>query len=117
MTTSSSEVTEKATFFRNAAKYSLFAPLIVFGLGIVLDQGVKPSVDPSTYRMFAIGIGITNLILLLFGFMSGIVALCGIKKYGKEKILWRGIAGLLICGFFLSAALLIIPVILHSATK
>ena len=90
----SKTIKEKPNFFQQAARASYISPVIVLFLSsmffFVRAQHVR------------IGFGIVNSLLLFGGFVMGILALLGIKKYGRKAILIPAIIGLTINTFFIS---------------
>jgi len=93
--------TRPQTFGEQAAKFSLYAPGMAFLLGAMTSR---------TEGAVRIAIGGLNLLLLVAGLIFGIVALSLIKKYGKERILGRAIAGVVINAVLLLAvATLLLP--------
>ena len=41
-------------------------------------------------------VGFVPLIVMLSAIPAGFIALCGIPKYGRKKLLWKGLLGLLV---------------------
>ena len=91
------------SFPKQAALFSLVAPFVGFGIGIFGQQAVQGN------RAAAIILGCISTLLILTGFVLGIIALFGIKKYGKKGILGRAIAGVCINGVIILLALIAIP--------
>lgn len=101
----------KKPFAFQAAQASFLAPLISIGIGFfvnVIGSGGHPS------PLAGIITGSLCSLLIVLGLLFGIIALFGIRRYGKKGILGRAIAGILINGlllFFMSLA--IIKIIEH----
>jgi hypothetical protein len=47
-------------------------------------------------REFYLVVTIATALLQILSVLSGVVALCGIRKYGKQQLLWKGLVGLLV---------------------
>lgn len=77
------------TFFAQASWASIILCFIVnFGMKAVLVAG-----DARTHTRLT---GIVACVLIVFGVVSGIIALCGVPRHGAKGILWPALAGLLI---------------------
>jgi hypothetical protein len=84
----------RESFGHQAAKFSLYAPIVALALGCVLNGALsKPSDDPSagTTRLALAAI---NLMLIIAGTILGVVALASMRKHGTRGILVRSIVGL-----------------------
>jgi hypothetical protein len=102
---------DKQSFGEQAAKFSLYAPLVAIGLGIV-TAGVRE----QSVMLYAIPI--LNLTLLVAGFILGIVALMSMKRFGTERILGRAIGGIVLNGIVLAClAALLLPVLAAGQVK
>ncbi len=73
-----------------AARYVGFALVGGFLLNLVLNAGFKG--DAMAARIASIGAGL----LFYSAVPAGIIALCGIRKHGRERLLVSGLAGILI---------------------
>lgn len=95
---------EKSTnnFPKKAAKASAIIPLLIFGIMFIIDSAIKP----SSSHIGPLISGLIAILLLLAGIILGVIALCGIKKYGQQGILIPAIIGILLNG-----ALLFLPLI------
>lgn len=87
---------EKApSFHHKAATYAVLAiPACIF-LNIVLGGIVRSaaeSLSPATRLIFSAIPGF----IMLSAFPAGIIALCGIPKYGKKTLLWKGLFGVIV---------------------
>ncbi len=86
---------EKKPFAVQAAQFSLYAPIVAIVLGCI-TFGTREK-QPTAGLI----IGGTNALIILLGFVFGIVALFGMRKHGKEGILVRAIIGVVLNGLFL----------------
>jgi hypothetical protein len=93
----------KKSFVFQAAKASLFAPFIAFGLNVIVVVGnvlINGLAHPSANAL-KITLKITITLFVLFtvsGFILGIVSLFGVRRHGKKGILGYAIAGILLNG-------------------
>ena len=62
-------------------------------------------------------LGATSALLILAGFVLGIVALIGTKKHGKKGIFGRAIAGICINGVIILLMLIAIPSFIKAAQR
>lgn len=97
--------TVKKPFAAQAAQASFLAPIIAFGIGIFVNMGQGGKMSP----LVGIITGSVCTILILLGFIFGILALVGIRRHGKKGILGRAIAGLCINGFLIAFMIISIP--------
>jgi hypothetical protein len=95
----------KKTFVFQAAQASLLAPAIALGLGIVVNVGMSGQLPP----LAGIIVGSINIVLILLGFIFGIIGLVGVRRYGKKGILGRSIAGICINGILIALMIISIP--------
>lgn len=101
----------KIPFAQQAARASWVAPVIALGLGCLTNTARQ---DPShTSRTAELLIGGVNVCLILTGFVLGIVALFGIRRYGREKILAPALTGIILNGFFVAIFGLGIVALVH----
>ena len=95
------------SFGVQAARFSLYAPIVA----IVLNVCATGNKD----RIGMVTIGVTNLILIVAGFVLGVVALISTRRYGGKGILGRAVAGVALNGLFLlSGLVLLIPLMQRS---
>lgn len=87
----------KKPFAFQAAHASVLAPLTSIGIGIVVNVGLGSQITP----MAKIIVGSLCTLLISSGFILGICALFGIRRYGRKGILGRAIAGIAINGLLL----------------
>ncbi len=95
----------KKPFAFQAAQASLIAPAIAFGIGILVNVGLSGQSSP----LAGIITGSVSILLILSGFVFGIIALAGVPRYGKKGILGRGIAGVCINGIIIALMIISIP--------
>jgi hypothetical protein len=87
----------KKPFAFQAAQASVLAPLISIGIGIIVNVGLGNQTTP----MATIIIGSLCTLLIASGFILGISALFGVRRYGRKGILGRAIVGIVINGLLL----------------
>ena len=93
----------KPNFFQQAAKASWIAPVIAISLNVcATSTRHDPSLGNSD-KYVKLTLGFVNAGLIVLGFAFGITALCGIRRYGKYKILVPAIVGVCLNGFSLAA--------------
>lgn len=84
---------EMSAFVWAAAKVSVAAPIAAFALfqGSIFaaKMGAKWALSSSWL------VTVVICILVIAGLAGGIVALCGIPRYGTSRLLWRGLVGVL----------------------
>jgi hypothetical protein len=97
------------SFAKQAALFSLLAPFVSIGINICGNQAVQG----NRVGMFVLGGTCTLLILL--GFVFGIVALIGMRKHGTKGILGKALAGVCLNGIILLFALIAIPAFIQTA--
>jgi hypothetical protein len=83
------------SIFHQAATASAFAPVIAIGL-TAFSTVARSSLDPQTQRPVALIVAIVSSLLILIGVICGIVALFGIRTYGKKGILAKALFGIII---------------------
>ena len=103
----------KKPFAFQAAQASLLAPAIAFGLGIVVNVGMGGQLPP----LAAIIVGSISIVLILLGFIFGIIGLLGVRRYGKKGILGRSIAGICINGILIALMVISIPMYKRMAER
>ena len=91
------------SFPKQAALFSILAPLVSFGIGIFGQAAVQGN------RAAVLILGCVSTLLILAGFVLGVVALFGMKKHGKKGILGKAAAGVCISGFLILMMLIAIP--------
>jgi hypothetical protein len=95
----------KKPFAFQAAQASLLAPAIAFGIGIVVNVGLSGQSSP----LVSVITGSVGILLIVSGFILGIIALAGVPRYGKKGILGRSIAGICINGILIALMIISIP--------
>jgi hypothetical protein len=108
----------RKSWAHHAALASLLAPLLIILLGITLGGiAAANSASPQTAHTLGMITGSSSVVLLMIGIGSGVAALCGIPRYGKQGILGRSIAGLVLSGLLVVAGVAAMAVTLQKATK
>ena len=97
------------SFAKQAALFSLLAPLVAIGINLFGHQAVQGN------RAGMIILGGTCTLLILLGFIFGFVALAGMKKHGKQGILGKAIAGICINGIIILFMLIAIFAFIQAA--
>lgn len=100
-------------FAFQAAQASLFAPLVAVGIGIVVNIGTGSQAAP----VVKIVTGSVCVLLIVLGFVFGIVALFGVRRHGTKGIVGRAIAGVCINGFLVALMLVSIPGYMAAAKR
>jgi len=91
----------KVPFAKQAAKVSLYVPFIAIGVNL-LTKSIQQSSKLSAFAISSV-----CSVLIIIGFIFGIIALLGMKKHGKKGILWRSIIGLSVNSFLIISAILL----------
>src|SRR5687768_1790568 len=86
------------SFARSAAKFAVAAPLFVILLIALLPR----SSDYAAATKPSIIGAVVAVILLLAGFICGLIAVCNVGRFGREGLLGRAICGLVFNGVFLA---------------
>jgi hypothetical protein len=81
-----------ASPFHKAASYAVFALLSSFVLQFVYTKFFWLRLSERSSAMA----GYVPLIVMLSAVPAGFIALCGIPKYGRKRLLWKGLTGLFI---------------------
>lgn len=87
-------------FARQAATFSLAAPFVAMAVTGLSREAVRGN------RVAMIIVGGTNILLIVSGFILGVIALVRTKKCGREGIFGKAITGVCINGFFIAAMLI-----------
>ena len=82
-----------------AAKFSMYAPLVALAIGCLGRAGGMQD------RSAAMVLATINMLLIVAGFILGIVALISVKKHSPERILGRAIIGIILNGLVLALIL------------
>lgn len=83
----------KQSFVHQAARFSFWAPLTAVAIGFFTSS------FGQTERLIIGGI---NLVLVLAGFVLGVVALFGIRRHGARGILAYSLCGVVLNGLILA---------------
>lgn len=98
---------ERQPFAVQAAKLSVWAPLVCIATNAAARAG-------SVGRPAPLVIGIVSLVVYVVGLVSGVVALFGVRKHGREGILGRAVLGVTLNSLIIACVVLCIPVLLRS---
>ncbi len=101
------------TLFHYAALISLYSPLCAWLLAIVVNGLIGPRLQPETAHLARQVVGCIAFLLFPGGFLSGIIALVGMRKVGSTGIMARAITGVALCGCAILAFLPLLPAILR----
>lgn len=96
-------------FARQAAWFSLLAPFVAIAVNMFGSQAVQGN------RLAMIVLGGTCTLLIVLGFVFGIVALFGMKKHGVKGILGRAVAGVCINGVIILFLVIAFPALIRAA--
>ena len=96
---------------RQAATFSLVAPLASFGIGIFLQPQVRGN------RIAVIVLSLTSMFLIIAGLVLGIAALVATKRHGRAGIFGKALAGTCINALLVLAMLISIPVWMKAIHK
>ena len=99
----------RASFARQAATASLAAPLVAMALGFLSTHAARGD------RVATMVVTCTVLLLILTGFVLGIVALVQTRKYGTRGILGKAVAGVCINGLLIGLILVALPAAINAA--
>ena len=100
-------------FAAQAAQASLLAPLTAVGVSIVVNVGMGNQASP----LVKIITGSLCVLLIVLGFVFGIVALSGARRHGRKGILGRAIAGVCINGILIALMAVSIPGFIKMAER
>lgn len=103
----------KKPFAAQAAQASLLAPLAAVGVSIVVNAGMGNQATP----LVKIITGSLCVLLIVLGFVFGIVALFGVRRHGKKGILGRAVAGICINGILIAFMAVSIPGFMKAAER
>jgi hypothetical protein len=98
-------VKPKQSLGEQAARFSLYTPITV-GLINCFTMGNRDQAGVAT-AILAI-----NVCLILAGFGLGIYALLSMRRFGRQRILWRSIVGLTWNGLIIGILLTLVPLML-----
>ena len=100
-------------FYRNLATASIFAIPVAIAVN-TLSSASASSLDPQAKTIIGMISGCLGLLILVSGVVAGIIALFGIRKYGKKGILIKALCGILIP---VVLTVLAIPALLNARAK
>ncbi|HET6250861.1 MAG TPA: hypothetical protein VFE47_24435 [Tepidisphaeraceae bacterium] len=99
---------EKPNFSQQAAKFSWAAPLAALLIGSCINAG-------KMEQMTSIVMGGFNALLILTGLAMGIIALFGMRRHGRDRVLVPAIIGICINGIMVLAMGTMFLVVAHGA--
>ncbi len=99
------------SFAKQAATFSLFAPLVSFFIGIFLQPQVRGN------RAGMMILGLLSTLLIIGGLILGIAALVSARRHGVQGVRGRAITGMCICGVLTLFMLLSIPVMIRAVHR
>jgi hypothetical protein len=100
-----------SSFPKQAATFSLVAPLVSFMIGIVLQPQVRGN------RVAMIILGLTSTFLIIGGLILGIVALVATRRYGREGVFGRALVGTCINGLLVLLILIGTPGLIRAIER
>jgi len=95
--------TPATPFAKQAATFSLFAPLVSIFIGIFGQPQVRGN------RAGMMILGLVSVLLIVGGLVLGIAALVSARRHGVQGVRGRAITGTCICGLLTIVMLLSIP--------
>jgi hypothetical protein len=92
MNATSQESEEKLdSLFHKAASFAIFAIVASFVLQFVYGK-IWLQLPPDAARL----LGFVPSIAIISAIPAGVIALCGIPRYGRRKLLWKGLVGMIL---------------------
>lgn len=91
--------------------FSFAAPFVGIAVNVFSQAAVRGN------RLGMMIVGCTAILLILSGFVLGVVALVLTKKQGRQGILGRAIAGICINGLLIALMLISIPAFIKAAER
>lgn len=86
----SAETPSPNSFFHKAASVGVWSLLGSFAVNITLSGPARVAAQEGG-RQFYYGVTLVTSLLMLTSVVGGPIALCGIPRYGKRKLLWKGL--------------------------
>ncbi|PTY01975.1 hypothetical protein DB347_25220 [Opitutaceae bacterium EW11] len=91
MHSESSDPEEKLdSLFHKAGSFSIYAIVASFVLQFVYSR-IWMRVSPDAARL----LGLIPTVAMISAIPAGVIALCGIPHYGRKKLLWKGLVGMI----------------------
>jgi len=81
---------EPDSLFHRAASFAIYAIIASFILQFVYGQ-IWLRLSPEVARL----LGFIPTIAIISAIPAGFIALCGIPRYGRRKLLWKGLIGMI----------------------
>lgn len=88
---------QKQNLGEQAARFSLYVPVAVVMLGFCVSTMMQRE------RSTILAIAYFNLVLMVLGFLAGVIALVAMRKFGREGILYRAVGGVILNGLLLAS--------------
>ncbi|EEF60872.1 hypothetical protein Cflav_PD4041 [Pedosphaera parvula Ellin514] len=101
----------RSSFPKQAAAFSLFAPLVSFSIGIFVQPQVRG------IRLAMMVFGLLQMLMIISGLVLGIIALIATKRHGREGIFGKAITGTCINGLLVLVMLLCIPGLMKAVER
>lgn len=79
------------SLFHRAASFAIYAIVASFVLQFVYSK-IWLKVSPEVARL----LGFIPTIAIISAIPAGVIALCGIPRYGRKKLLWKGLVGMIL---------------------
>ncbi len=86
--TASAEKTD--SLFHKSASFAIYAIIASFVLQFVYAQ-IWLRIPPEAARL----VGYVPTVAIISAIPAGFIALCGIPRYGRRKLLWKGLVGVI----------------------
>lgn len=84
------EAAQSNSFFHKAASFGVWSLLGSFAVNILLSGPARAAAQEGM-RQFYYWVVLLTTLLMLASVVCGVIALCGIPRYGKRKLLWKGL--------------------------
>lgn len=105
-----------SSFHHKAASYGVLIIPTAIALNVTLVAGVSAALSEAPPLVRA-GISAIPGFLILSALPAGVIALCGIPKYGRKKLLWKGLVGVLVPVLLFAMAMFAFLKVRDSALK
>jgi hypothetical protein len=99
------------TFSNQVATFSVLAPAVAIGISVLL----QPQVRGNRWAMMILGFA--SMLLIVLGFVSGIVGLVSAKRHGQKSAFGRAIVGTCIGGLLTLIILFTLPAAMRAAQR
>ncbi len=85
--------------FQKFASFCIWSPLVAIVVNLVTPK------TPATSQSDVLASAVTAAIVPVIGILAGVFALFGMIRYGRARILWKSVIGLLIWALLAAAAI------------